>query len=101
MNFLNTIKSWFNLAAKEMWVIVKIVFDIIKPMIFAGLREIFISAILEVKNDHTIISNEEKRVVAVNKIKKQLLSLGKELKDSSINFLLEAFITYLKNSKRI
>jgi hypothetical protein len=65
-------------------------------MAFKEMREIFTNAILEVKADPTLIKDDQKRSVAIAKIKAQLTAKGKELGDNTINVFLEIFVAYLK-----
>jgi uncharacterized alkaline shock family protein YloU len=92
------IKAIFSALWKSFKEFMKQVFTQSLEIALAALKDIAIQAVKEVDN-FTTFTDQQKREMAFDKIKKYAVEKGLSVKDSIINLAIELAIQYLKNTK--
>lgn len=93
-NIVNALKT--AAIAVSGWLVKTGAATAIKQIVLSGLIEIAREVVAEIAADPSMVSNEEKRKAAINRIKDKLLKSGKTAKDSLINLALELALQELK-----
>lgn len=79
--------------------IIEALIRLILKAIFPELLDIALSVVSEIQNDPAVLTNEQKRTLAYERIKQKLKESEKDAKDSLINLAIELAVGYLKNLK--
>lgn len=79
--------------------IVEALLRLILKAVFPELLDIALSVVQEIQNDPEVLTNEQKRTLAFERIKEKLKEGEKDAKDSLINLAIELAVSYVKNLK--
>lgn len=76
--------------------IIEALIRLILKAVFPELLEIALAVVQEIQNDTSVVTNEEKRSRAFERIKAKLKDSEKDAKDSLINLAIELAVRYMK-----
>lgn len=92
----NWLSNLFNSLRRALWSFLKAIFQGAVELILSQLRELAIEIVKEIADDPTLLTDEEKRNAAFERLKSAALDKGIETRDSLISLAIELAVTYCK-----
>jgi len=96
MGLIAKIKAWFSPLLATFRDFLKAIFQGAVELTLAALKDLAIQVVSELQYDPSIITNEDKRKIAFERIKVLAKAKGISVKDSLINLAIELAVQYLK-----
>ena len=86
----------FSSLLRKFWSFLKVIFRGAVELVLAQLREMAIEIVKDIAKNPSILTNEEKRKAAFERLKNDALDRGIAAKDSLINLAIELSVQFLK-----
>ena len=90
------LKRFFSPLIKAFWALLKAIFRAGTEVLMASLKNLAVEVVKEIAADHTLITNEDKRRKAFNRLKDKAIEEGLDAKDHLINLSIELALAAVK-----
>lgn len=93
----NWLKNFFSKALRAFKRFLKEVYTLTVMIIMAEVKDLALETVKEIANEPSLITDEEKRNAAFERLKAKTVKRGKFVKTHLLNQLIEMAVTYWKN----